>query len=255
MNYDTLQYIAQRLTPVYGRGEAMAMARWMQEEADGSYDTEEVLARLEKREPIQYVFGHTDWMSLHLSVCADTLIPRPETAELIEAIGGLETQEQMRVLDIGTGSGCIAIALKKQHPEWMVSACDISQVALRTAQQNAEDNGAEVQFFSLDILHDELPEQYDLIVSNPPYICEEERASMDRNVLDYEPDRALFVPDDDPLVFYRRIARLQPKGYVCFEINERFGQEMISMLLVEGYKDIKLLQDICGKDRIVIGRR
>lgn len=232
------------------------MARWVLEEDPASYDLDEVIERLLSHEPLQYVFGHTDWRGLRLQVTPATLIPRPETAELIEYLNTSTSQcSNVRVLDIGTGSGCIAIALKKEHPEWDVEACDISSEALRVAEQNAKDNGAEVRFFLADILHDELPVAYDLIVSNPPYICEQERASMDANVLEFEPSTALFVPDHDPLLFYRRIAQLQTAGMVAFEINERFGQETCDMLQAEGFTDIELIQDICGKDRIVLARR
>lgn len=251
---DTYRLYKQRLSAAYDPQEAGAMARWIVEEQPAS--PEEVLERLLRHEPIQHIFGYTDWRGMRLHVTPDTLIPRPETAELIDAVlAACSGRSGLRVLDIGTGSGCIALALKSDHPDWQLAACDISQGALAVAAENATQMGLNVAFFRLDVLSDELPEAYDLIVSNPPYICEEERGNMEPNVLDYEPATALFVPDADPLLFYRRIARLQTSGMVAFEINERFGDEMLAMLAEEGYSTIDLKTDICGKDRIVIAAR
>lgn len=158
------------------------------------------------------------------------------------------------MLDIGTGSGCIAIALKQRHPDWDVTGLDISEKALAIAAENSTRNKVEVHWQQADILSDEIDGKWDIIVSNPPYVCEEEKKDMDANVLDWEPSTALFVPNDDPLRFYRRIARLKAGQHLFFEINERFGQEVCDMLKEEGYTDIQLHQDIYGKDRIVEGR-
>lgn len=250
------------------------MARWILEEMDdtaaacSSDSIDEIIRRLLLHEPLQYIFGHTDWRGLRLEVTPATLIPRPETSELIDAIlssfassqkplGEASADHPIRLLDIGTGSGCIAIALKKEHPDWDVHACDISEEALAVAQRNAQTNEADIIFHHVDILHDPLPGNYDIIVSNPPYICEEEQHAMAPNVLRYEPATALFVPDADPLLFYRRIAQLvkmQHNALLAFEINERFGQATCLMLQDESFTHIQLIQDICGKDRIVIAK-
>lgn len=250
------------------------MARWILEEMDdtaaacSSDSFDEIIHRLLLHEPLQYIFGHTDWRGLRLEVTPATLIPRPETSELIDAVlssftssqkplGDASADHPVRLLDIGTGSGCIAIALKKEHPDWDVHACDISEEALAVAQRNAQANEADIIFHHVDILHDALPGSYDIIVSNPPYICEEEQQTMAPNVLRYEPATALFVPDADPLLFYRRIAQLvkmQHNALLAFEINERFGQATCQMLQDESFTHIQLIQDICGKDRIVIAK-
>ena len=196
-----------------------------------------------------------------------TLIPRPETAELVERIQNTEYRTQtnnasLRVLDIGTGSGCIAIALKKAHPEWEVTGIDISKEAIEVAKENAKRNGVEVKFEVADIFGvqntdhftDRTQTDFDIVVSNPPYICEKEKCSMKPNVLDYEPATALFVPDDDPLLFYRRIASLHWGTYLFFEINEAYPKEMEAMMQEEGYTDIRLTKDMYGKARIIEGR-
>jgi len=270
MTFNQREYMLSRLTPHFGRGEAMAMVQWIAEEPEGSYDPDDVIARLLRDEPLQYIFGHTDWRGLRLSLSADTLIPRPETSDVVD-----EAIELYRIagfsgaiLDIGTGSGCIAIALKKALPEAPVFACDIAEGALSTASRNAADNGADVRFFQQDILADDAKDNIEtllsspslrgrggVVVSNPPYICESEKAAMEQNVLAYEPSRALFVPDADPLLFYRRIAQLHLAPALCFEINERFGAETAQMLREEGYSSVEIRKDICGKDRIVIARK
>ena len=215
-------------------------------------------------EPIQYIFGHTLWCGLDLKVTPDTLIPRPETAELVEKIANYQLPvTNCRVLDIGTGSGCIAIALKKRHPEWQITGIDISAEAIEVAKENARINGVEVAFKVADILDsNEQNRQYDIVVSNPPYICEKEKAAMRPNVLNYEPASALFVPDNDPLLFYRRIAELYSLsfrkwpgvGYLFFEINEAYPSELTAMLKELGYTDIHIHYDIYGKPRIIESR-
>ena len=240
-----------------------------------------IVDRLLHFEPIQYIFGHTLWCGLDLKVTPATLIPRPETAELVERINLksqiLNLKSQIHVLDVGTGSGCIAIALKKAHPEWQVTGIDISTEAIEVAKENAKRNGVEVEFKIADIFDSNEENlqssifnlQYDIVVSNPPYICESEKASMRPNVLNYEPAAALFVPDNDPLRFYRRIAELQtrrspnskqggaqtPKPlFLFFEINEAYPQELSAMLGELGYTDIRLMNDIYGKPRIIEAR-
>lgn len=268
-----VRHITGLLSAAYPEDEARALAWWILEETTGLTRTQlltgckfttfsphmqAIVDRLLKKEPIQYIFGHTLWCGLDLKLTPATLIPRPETAELIDRINEnlqiiQSSNPQIRLLDVGTGSGCIALALKQQHPEWEVTGLDISDEALKVARENAERNGLEVRWMQADILTDEI-ERYDLIVSNPPYIAEEERAGMDRNVLDYEPHSALFVPDDDPLRFYRRIAELRRATWLFFEINPRYADEMQQMMQALGYTDIELYKDSYGKTRILSGR-
>ena len=264
--------IQSQLKAVYPADEAEALAWWIAEELTGLSRTQllcdckgttnfpnvqEIISRLLHFEPIQYIFGHTDWMGLDLLVTPATLIPRPETAELVERIK--VKGERLKVLDIGTGSGCIAIALKKRHPEWEVTGIDISAEAIEVAKENARHNGVEVDFRQADIFNHPssiINHKYDIVVSNPPYICESEKAAMRRNVLDYEPHTALFVPDSDPLRFYRKIVTLfsQQSLYLFFEINEAFAAEMEQLLAENGYTDIQTHHDIYGKPRIIQGR-
>lgn len=216
-----------------------------------------IIDRLLHFEPIQYIFGHTIWNGLDLLVTPATLIPRPETAELVERTNQkskiLNLKSQIHVLDVGTGSGCIAISLKKAHPEWQVTGIDIFPQAIDIARQNASRNNVEIDFQIMDIFSD-YNGDFDLIVSNPPYICESEKSSMRRNVLEYEPATALFVPDSDPLRFYRRIAELKLGAYLFFEINEAYPAELSAMLDQLGYTDIRLTNDIYGKPRIIEAR-
>ncbi len=264
-----INYIISQLRGYYPEEELRELAFWIIEEATGLTRTqiltdckgtqnipniEIILQKLRNYEPIQYIFGHTEWMGLRLNVTPATLIPRPETAELIEWIlSTCDTQYPLRVMDIGTGSGCIAIALKKQCPLWQVQAIDISLEALDVAKQNAKQNKVDIECIQMDILS-ETPDFNDIIVSNPPYICQSEKADMDARVLNYEPHSALFVPDNDPLRFYRRIASIKAAKMLYFEINEAYGHEVCKMMEDLGYKDIKLKYDIYGKARMVFGR-
>jgi release factor glutamine methyltransferase len=212
-----------------------------------------ILEKLRAHVPIQYVFEHAEWMGLDLRVTPATLIPRPETAELVEWIKEKSNHHQLlRVVDIGTGSGCIAIALKRACPLWDVTGIDISEDALIIAHENAKRNQVQVTWKQLDILSENL-DLVDIIVSNPPYICHKEKASMDARVLNYEPHSALFVPDSDPLLFYRRIAEMRVAKNLFFEINEAYGKEVCDMLAELGYHQITLKRDIYGKERMVYG--
>ena len=212
---------------------------------------EMILEKLRAHVPIQYIFEHTEWMGLDLRVTPATLIPRPETAELVEWVKETCSHQQpLRVVDIGTGSGCIAIALKRACPLWDITGVDISTEALVIAQENAKRNQVQVNWKKLDILSENL-DFIDIIVSNPPYICQKEKADMDKRVLDYEPHSALFVPDTDPLLFYRRIAEMKAAKQLFFEINEAYGQEVCDMLQELGYQHITLKRDIYGKERMV----
>lgn len=265
-----IRTIETALRDIYPPDECRALAWWVAEEATGLTRTqiisgckdtknipniEIILQRLQKKEPIQYIFGHTLWSGLDLRVTPATLIPRPETAELVEFISRNHSPQSppLNVLDIGTGSGCIAIALKRQHPDWNLYAVDISQDALAVARQNAISNGVTVHFSQCDILSERpLPDcRFDIVVSNPPYITEQEKLQMDTNVLDYEPHTALFVPDTDPLLFYRRIASLRLAPYLYFEINEAYGEELTSMMQQLGYQNIILKNDCYEKPRIL----
>ena len=257
-------YIAKQLSAVYDASEARELARWVVEELPENADSIEVsraVDRLLQGEPVQYVFEHALWLGLDLRVTPATLIPRPETAELVSLCeAALRRQRSPKVLDIGTGSGCIAIALKKDRPEWKVFGCDVSSKALKIARENAERNEVEVGFFHCDILEEQPKGAFDLIVSNPPYVCESEKSAMESRVLDYEPASALFVPDQDPLLFYERIADvaqqvLNPTGWLFFEINERFGEEVASLLHERRFRNVEITEDMFGKQRFVQGQR
>ncbi len=229
---------------------------------DDTIRLEKILRRLEQGEPVQYVIGTAQFCDLTFRVTPDTLIPRPETEELVGWVASLLPSEApCSVLDVGTGTGCIAISLAKQFPRVQVTAWDISEGALAVAQQNAETNGVTVDFRRTDVLEvvnesaASAPSSDVLyIVSNPPYICERERAEMEAHVLDYEPASALFVPDADPLLFYRALARLGQQLHaaaVLVEINQAYGQETVRMFQLSGYSNVELRRDIYGKDRMI----
>lgn len=206
------------------------------------------LDRLLKNEPIQHILGCADFYGLELIVNEHTLIPRPETEELVAFVLKNLPEHAIRILDVGTGSGAIALALKVNRPDCEVVALDWSKEALDVARKNAERNHLKVDFLHLDALNMPLPEA-DLVVSNPPYIPDLERASMEPNVVQFEPNMALFVPQEDPLLFYRRIA--ERANSVAFEIHHDKGEEMRSMLVNFGYTEIVLQKDLQGKDRII----
>lgn len=217
-----------------------------------------IVERLVQHEPIQYILGVAHWRDLRLTVGEGVLIPRPETAEIVTRIIEENGPISGRVADLCTGSGCIAIALAKAWPHARVEGWDISQQALRYASLNATNNAATVQWRECDILAYEPVDspRYEVMVSNPPYVLERERAEMDENVLRYEPHTALFVPDNDPLKFYRAIARiaqreLLPSGRLYFEINETQGVACCRMLEDEGFDSIGVVDDYAGKARMV----
>jgi len=221
------------------------------------------LTRLKTGEPIQYILGHTEFYGLPFKVNPSVLIPRPETEELVEwalAVGSGQLAVGS-ILDIGTGSGCIAISLKKNLPDAQVSAIDISTQALATAKQNAELNEVEINFIEGDILNikSEIPKS-GIIISNPPYVTLKDKKQMHTNVNDFEPHTALFVPDNDPLIFYKAIAdfalkNLSENGKLFFEINESLGNETVELLKGKGFKNIDLRKDMSGRDRMVMGTR
>ena len=223
---------------------------------------DEMIRRLKKNEPIQYIIGIETFGGLTFEVNQNVLIPRPETRELVEWIAeDCQLEDPCKILDIGTGSGCIAISLAKLLEQVEVEAWDVSEGALQVARRNAERNQVDVLFRKMDVLGD-VPEgmQYDVIVSNPPYIAEKEKPQMEHNVLDWEPSIALFVPDEDPLLFYRRIAQLgdsmlKKGGSLYYEINQAYGQETMEMLVLMGYQSIELRKDVWGNDRMVKAKR
>ncbi len=208
--------------------------------------------------PIQYITGNTEFYNLTLKVNAATLIPRPETEELVAwIINDQNNKQNISILDVGTGSGCIAIALAKNLPEAKVFALDVSEKALRIARQNAVDNGVTIEFIEADIFDVDLGNlQFDVIVSNPPYVRELEKETMSPNVLNHEPHLALFVKDDDPLLFYRSIVEvanntLKSKGFLYFEINEFLGNLTRQLVQKLNYCNIELKKDLFMKDRMI----
>jgi len=218
----------------------------------------DIISRLQQNEPIQYIIGKETFCNLSFMVDKNVLIPRPETQELVEWIlVDNEGRKGCRVLDVGTGSGCIAISLAKKMPKSQVEAWDFSAGALQMAKRNASLNEVEICFVKQDVLTF-VPESacLDILVSNPPYITESEKTGMEGNVLDWEPKTALFVQDDDPLLFYRKIASLgrvmlNPGGSLYFEINRAYGKEMVTMLEEMGYTRIVLRKDMFGNDRMI----
>ena len=268
------------LQACYPAGEASAIARWVLAEAFGISQTdiymgkdiqlsekdeqkfENILHRLCNYEPVQYVLGYAWFCGKRFEVAPGVLIPRPETEELVELMVREHSVAPPRVLDIGTGSGCIPIMLAHHWPTSHVEGWDVSPEALAIAQRNNEAHGTGVLFSRHDILSSSsLPQDggFDLIVSNPPYIKQCEREQMERNVLDWEPELALFVPDDDPLLFYRTIVRqaagglLNPGGTLYFEINREHGAETVALLENAGFVQVELLKDLSGNERIVKG--
>lgn len=230
-----------------------------------------ILEQLQQEIPIQYLLGKTSFYGLDFEVNENVLIPRPETEELVEWIIQSTKSEvgntKLKVLDIGTGSGCIAISLAKNIPNATVFAIDVSEKALATARKNAKINEVKVTFLKKNILQtvslsavEGLNQQFDIIVSNPPYVRELEKQEIKKNVLDNEPHLALFVADNDALIFYRKIAELAQEslsenGQLFFEINQYLGSEMIDLLEKMGFKNIELRKDIYGNDRMVFCKK
>ncbi len=296
---DCRKYYANRLESVYGSDEANALIMILLEhyfnidkikiamEPELRLSESELLTlhfavkELLKNKPIQYITGETEFCGMRFFVDENVLIPRPETQEMVENIvSSAETDEDpslspsfrpkrsgvekspanVSILDIGTGSGCIAISLAKLLKNSIVTAVDISEKALEVAKKNAEANGVNVRFICDDILNPKNPElidnQFDIIVSNPPYVCESEKSAMRANVLDHEPSTALFVSDNDPLIFYRKILEFAQKalkhnGEIWFEINEKFGKETAALCREMGFGNVENIKDFRGKERVV----
>lgn len=276
------QFIKE-LTPIFDEGEAESFFYLILEEKqqlkridlalqpDLVFSKDEmivwnlILEQLKQEIPVQYLLGKTSFYGLDFEVNPNVLIPRPETEELVDWIiksqkSKVKSQE-FRILDIGTGSGCIAISLAKNIPNAQVFAIDVSEKALATAKKNAEINKVKVSFLSINILaKTDLEQQFDIIVSNPPYVRNLEKDEIKKNVLDNEPHLALFVEDDDALIFYKKIAELAQKnlsenGQLFFEINQYLGKEMIELLERMNFKNIELRKDIYGNDRMILGTK
>ncbi len=278
--------LRKKLLALYDEGEARAITLLVAEDAFGMSRTDvymgkdrdfsaeqcERLANLSERlikgEPVQYVLGKAWFCGRLFDVDSSVLVPRPETEELVEWTKSIAEKdyekggEHLRILDVGTGSGCIAITLKQLLPLADVWAMDISGSALRIARSNAERQGVSVHFIHHDMektLPPDVP-TLDIIVSNPPYIMDKEQGEMRRNVLDYEPHTALFVPDDDPLRFYRALCKmsethLRPGGYLMLEINRALGKETVDLLKSHGFEQVELRNDAFGNLRMVGGRK
>lgn len=218
-----------------------------------------IITRLEQGEPLQYIEEKAPFCGMSFIVNPNVLIPRPETAELVDWIINDYTTQQPHILDLGTGSGCIAISLSKQMPQANVEACDISEGALEVAKANNRENGTSVTFFHHDILDltTPLPHSYDILVSNPPYIMQSEATDMELHITEWEPHTALFVPDNDALRFYRAIAEigqteaLKVGGHIYVEINQALGKETAELFESYGYKEVTLRKDIFGNDRMI----
>ncbi len=272
----TIQYIEKELKPFYPKTEIQALTRLIIEHVSGWDFTEQLLNknktidkdnlqkivaiinRLKKHEPIQYILGETEFYGLKIHVNPSVLIPRQETEELIQFVLEKNFKQDPVFLDIGTGSGCIALAIKNNLKNAAVHATDNSEEALNVARLNAERNNLDVTFFISDILYWENKKwnSYDLIVSNPPYVRISEKQQMKSNVLDYEPLSALFVPDNDALLFYRRITEFATKylnkgGLLFFEINENLSEELVDLLSDFRFRQIELRADINGKKRMI----
>ena len=273
---ETVDRLTARLVPLYGEREARAIARNAVAELAGlplsalltdpgaelaAEGLAEAEAQLIAGKPLQYVVGHTEFCGHRFAVREGVLIPRPETEELVDRILRSERGSR-RMLDVGTGSGCIAASLALALPEAEVFAADISDEALAVAAENFRTLDARVTLRKADALNglaEVFPERFDVIVSNPPYVPESDRAEMHPNVRDHEPGLALFVPDDDAIRFYRAIARagrqmLTPGGRLWFEIYERAAAEIVRMLGAEGYTDTEVREDLFGKPRMVCTR-
>ncbi len=271
----TLEHIRTELAGIYNKTDMETVCRalclelleipqtdyWLKSnlQPDSSREArlDAALARLKQDEPLQYVLGCTLFCGLTFKVGPGVLIPRPETAELVEWVAEYCTGRNGRLLDIGCGSGCISVTLASKLKGWNVTGWDISDTALETSSANAKTNGVNVWFEKHDILQESGNGfKFSVIVSNPPYVTCSEKAEMERNVLEYEPGLALFVPDNDPLLFYKAIAAfgfdaLEKGGRLFFEINPLFSVQMADMLAGMGYSDIAIKTDISGRQRMM----
>lgn len=274
--HDTIRYIQKSLQSFYPESEIKSFSRIIIEHITGASlpillldknskikdedlsQIEKIVTRLQKYEPLQYILGYTEFYGLKFLVNSNALIPRQETEELVDLIiRENKTTKSIKILDIGTGSGCIAISIQKNIPSSDVTAWDISNDAIELATENNKLNKTHVCFERIDILSD-LPDnvKFDLIVSNPPYIMEKEKEEMEANVLNFEPHLALFVPDNEPLLFYSKIAEiakvmLNENGKVYFEINRMMAHKTVAILEANYFRNIEVIKDISNNDRIV----
>ena len=275
---ETVSYIQNSLKEMYPSGEIKSFTRLIMEQICGLQPyqllackgkelsdmekkrIQDIVARLKLSEPIQYILGQASFYGSVFETNPSVLIPRPETEELVDLIIKDYKHKTARILDIGTGSGCIAVSLAKHLPGAEVVAIDISEEALAVALRNAGRNQTDVSFIRTDILGaaclEDIPGEFDVVVSNPPYVKESERNAMQDNVLRYEPPTALFVPDTDPLLFYKAIAefgnkRLKKNGRLYVEINAQCGKETTALFKACQYRAIELIRDLSGKDRII----
>ena len=244
-------YISMQYLLVYNRSDCIINSNQVLNKSHLS-KIKQIVAELKTHKPIQYILGETEFYGLKIKLNEHTLIPRPETEQLVDWI---LKENFVAALDIGTGSGCIPIALAK-HTDAKVLAIDVSEDALIIAEENAKNNEVEIDFIHQDILQTNSLQKVDLIVSNPPYVLESEKGKMQVNVLDYEPELALFVEDKNPLIFYKKIASLaidflNENGKLFFEINAKFGEETIEMLANIGFVNIELKKDMNDKDRMI----
>lgn len=270
-----IKYIESELSGFYSQSEAKALSRIILEDAFGlpfadvlackfnhlsdseARKIKDIVFRLKNFEPIQYILGTTLFYGMTFLVNENVLIPRPETEELVEWILAETSAKAPKILDIGTGSGCISVAIAKKMPNAEVEAWDISEGALQIASENAERNNVKVRFLLKDVFSEISNHlSLDVIVSNPPYITESEKKEMTKNVLDFEPHSALFVPDNNPLMFYERIADIAAQqlcdgGKLFFEINRAMGDEIVKMLSRKGFSEIALREDLSGNRRMV----
>jgi release factor glutamine methyltransferase len=268
-------HLTSELSSQFGKEEASSITRFVIQEMLGISNADilsgksiriadeneerlkEVMARLQHNEPVQYVLGVAYFFGRRFHVDHSVLIPRPETEELVELIINYSKNiMHCAILDIGTGSGCISVTLAIELPSAKLFATDVSEKALEIAKRNAETLAAQVTFLKHDILHEKLTGTFDVVVSNPPYISWSEKKSIADNVVNFEPHLALFVNDDDPLIFYKEIARkshdvLKEGGLLAVEINERFGAAVAQIFLLHGFCDVAVVKDISGKDRFV----
>jgi len=272
--------IIGQLTARFAKDEAQAMARILIEDllhlslphvlagiipplsVQEGLLVKQAVSRLLDNEPIQYVIGSTTFCGNTFCVNPSVLIPRPETEQLVDMATDIaELPEHVSIMDACTGSGCIAISIKKKRPDWEVYACDISAEALQTARENAKANGAEVHFTHTDVLSDKLlTGPFDIMVSNPPYVMDKEKSSMEPHVLKREPHLALFVTDDEPLIFYRALAQwgqrsLSSEGWMLAEINPLLSQETKALFEAQQYRDCTIINDNYGKERFIRCRK
>ena len=269
----TLSSIREKLSAFYPKEEIRSVSLWIAEfvtkcsptqllafdielTSEWELQINEIIEKLRKNYPIQYIIGEVEFCDLRFSVNENVLIPRPETAELVLWI--LQETKAKTILDIGTGSGCISISLAKKIESAQIYAFDVSTLAIEVAKKNAIKNGVEnIHFQEVNILKPyDGKEKYDLIVSNPPYITQKEKQDMQKQIIDFEPNIALFVEDEEPLIFYEKIAKfaqqhLQKNGFLFFEINRQFGREIISLLKNLNFSEIELKKDSFGNDRMI----